>query len=110
MLLGQVIFAVGRRQNEFFSATVRIQHEKGHRVCDAGLYRHTRHPGYAGMLISQLSFPLVINSYWSFAPAILGAAVLVRRTTLEDRYLTEHLQGYADYAARTRWRLMPTIF
>lgn len=79
-------------------------------MCDAGLYRLIRHPGYLGMLISLLAFPLVINSYWSFVPAVLGAAVLVLRTTLEDRYLSDHLQGSADYATRTRWRLMPIIF
>ena len=69
MLLGQTLFAVARRQNEFFSSTVRIQDERGHRVVDTGLYRRIRHPGYLGMLISLLVFPLVLNSYWSFISA-----------------------------------------
>lgn len=110
MLLGQTIFAVARRQNEFFSATVRIQEERGHRVCDTGLYRYVRHPGYLGMLMSLLAFPLVLNSYWSFIPALLGAGVLVLRTALEDRFLTGNLQGYAQYTTITRWRLAPFIF
>lgn len=110
MLLGQTIFAVARRQNEFFSSTVRIQDERGHRVCDTGLYGQVRHPGYLGMLISLLAFPLVLNSYWSFIPAVLGAAILVVRTVLEDRYLTDRLQGYAEYTTRTRWRLVPMVF
>ena len=61
MLLGQVLFAVAKRENVFFSSTVRIQTERGHRVCDTGLYRLVRHPGYLGMLMSQLAFPLVMQ-------------------------------------------------
>jgi protein-S-isoprenylcysteine O-methyltransferase Ste14 len=62
MLLGQTIFALARRQNAFFSGTVRIQDERGHRVCDTGLYQYVRHPGYLGMLSSLLAFPLVLNA------------------------------------------------
>lgn len=110
MLLGQTLFAVARRQNDFFSSTVRIQTERGHHVVDTGLYRHVRHPGYLGMLISLLAFPLVLNSYWSFIPAVVGAAVLILRTALEDRYLMGQLPGYSEYATRTRWRLIPRVF
>jgi protein-S-isoprenylcysteine O-methyltransferase Ste14 len=110
MLSGQVLFAVAKRENAFFSSTVRIQTERGHRVCDAGLYRFVRHPGYLAMLISLLSFPLVMNSYWSFVPAGIGVAVLSVRTVLEDRFLAEELPGYKDYANRTRWKLLPGLF
>ena len=110
MLLGQLIFAVAKRQNQFFSSTVRIQHERGHRVCDTGLYQYVRHPGYLGMLIALLAFPLLINSYWAFIPAACGAALLLIRTAIEDRVLTAELPGYREYAARTRWRLIPAVF
>ena len=110
MLAGQAIFALAKRQNEFFSSTVRIQTERGHRVSDKGLYASVRHPGYLGMLMSSLAFPLVMDSYWALIPALLGAAVLVVRTALEDRFLTGELPGYAEYAARTRWRLVPGVF
>lgn len=108
MLGGQALFAVARRENAFFSSTVRI-HE-GHRVCDTGLYRLVRHPGYLGMLLSLLAFPLIMQSFWAFLPASAGAALLVVRTLLEDRFLRERLPGYVQYAARTRWRLMPGVF
>jgi len=110
MLLGQVLFAVARRQNVFFSSTVRIQTERGHRVCDEGLYRLVRHPGYLGMLASQLAFPLVMNSYWAFIPAGIGATLLIVRTALEDRFLVQELPGYRDYTTMTRWRLFPGLF
>jgi hypothetical protein len=36
MLSGQVLFAVAKRENAFFSSTVRIQTERGHQVCERG--------------------------------------------------------------------------
>ena len=110
MVAGQVVFAVAKRENEFFSSTVRIQMERGHRVCNSGLYRYARHPGYLGMLMSMLAFPLVLNSYWALLPAVIAAALLVARALFEDRFLTRELPGYSDYAARTKWLLVPEVF
>ena len=39
------------RENQFFSAVVRIQTDRGHRVIDSGPYSVVRHPGYAGMAV-----------------------------------------------------------
>jgi protein-S-isoprenylcysteine O-methyltransferase Ste14 len=62
------------------------------------------------MLMSQLAFPLVMNSYWAFVPAGIGAGLLVVRTVLEDRFLVEELPGYAEYSNRTRRKLIPGLF
>jgi len=110
MLLGQLLFALAKRENVFFSSTVRIQADRGHRVCESGLYRFVRHPGYLGMLMSLLAFPLVMNSYWAFIPALFAALLLIVRTVLEDRALLAELQGYKAYAAKTRWSLLPGLF
>jgi protein-S-isoprenylcysteine O-methyltransferase Ste14 len=110
MLAGQLLFALAKRENAFFSSTVRIQTERGHHVCDTGLYGVVRHPGYLGMLLSLLAFPLVMNSYWAFVPAGVGAALLVTRTLLEDRFLAKGLPDYSAYTSRTRWRLIPGLF
>ncbi len=110
MLCGQLVFAVAKRQNSFFSSTVRIQSERGHAVCDSGLYRVVRHPGYLGMLLMVLAFPLVTGSYWAFVPALASVGLIIRRTQLEDRFLTQELPGYTEYAAATRWRLVPGLY
>jgi protein-S-isoprenylcysteine O-methyltransferase Ste14 len=110
MLVGQVLFAVAKRVNNFFSSTVRIQSDRGHKVCDQGPYRYVRHPGYLGMLVSLLAFPLLINSYWAFIPASASAILLIVRTAMEDQFLTQQLPGYRDYAAKTRWKLLPGVF
>ena len=109
VVTGQILFAFAKRQNQFFSSTVRIQTEHGHRVCDTGLYAIVRHPGYLGMLVSLVAFPLVLNSYWAYLPTVMAVAALLVRTIWEDRFLVAGLAGYAEYAARTRWRLVPGI-
>jgi protein-S-isoprenylcysteine O-methyltransferase Ste14 len=93
--------------NRFFSGTVRIQTERGHRVVSSGPYRLIRHPGYAGGLLGYVLIPVLLDSLWAFIPAGLLAAVMVARTALEDRTLQAELPGYAEYAQRTRYRLIP---
>jgi protein-S-isoprenylcysteine O-methyltransferase Ste14 len=110
MLVGQVLFAVAKRVNNYFSSTVRIQSDRGHKVCDQGPYRYIRHPGYLGMLVSLLAFPLLLNSYWAFIPSSVSAILLIVRTALEDRFLIHQLPGYQGYAAKTRWKLIPGLF
>ncbi len=110
MLAGQILFALAKRANAFFSSTVRIETERKHTVCETGLYKVVRHPGYLGMIISIIGFPLIMNSYWSFIFVAVSVALLALRTLLEDRFLKANLEGYAGYAQKTRWRLIPFIF
>jgi protein-S-isoprenylcysteine O-methyltransferase Ste14 len=96
--------------NPFFSAAVRIQTERGHHVIDRGPYAWVRHPGYAGPIASHLALPLALGSVRALLPAALGAALLILRALHEERRLLRELPGYADYAARVRFRLVPGVF
>ena len=96
--------------NRFFSAVVRIQHDRGHKVVRDGPYRIVRHPGYAGGLYTWLTAPLMLGTLWAYIPALLTVCALVVRTALEDRTLIQELPGYAEYTARTRYRLLPGIW
>jgi protein-S-isoprenylcysteine O-methyltransferase Ste14 len=109
-MLGAALMAWAIRSNPFFSSVVRIQKDRGHTVVSGGPYRFIRHPGYAGMSAFTLATPLVLGSYWAFAPAAATAAVTVLRTALEDRTLHDELDGYADYASRVRYKLLPAIW
>ena len=82
MLAGQLLFALAGSENAFFSSTVRLQAERGHAVCESGPYRFVRHPGYLGMLVTQLAFPMVLASLWAFIPTGVGMALLLVRTSL----------------------------
>lgn len=93
--------------NRFFSGVVRIQSERGHAVQTGGPYGVMRHPGYAGAALYDLVMPLMLGSWWGLIPAVATVAVVVVRTMLEDRKLQAELDGYTDYAARVRFRLLP---
>lgn len=97
--------------NPHFEKTVRIQHDRGHRVIDTGPYRIVRHPGYLGTIVGFiLSPPLLLGSWWAFVPATLTAVWMVVRTVFEDRTLRKELAGYEPYARRVRYRLMPGVW
>jgi protein-S-isoprenylcysteine O-methyltransferase Ste14 len=96
--------------NRFFSSTVRIQSERGHVVEDRGPYRYVRHPGYAGIMPINMMGPLILGSDWCWPFVALVCAALVVRTYLEDRTLQAELPGYAEYATRVKWRLVPGVW
>jgi protein-S-isoprenylcysteine O-methyltransferase Ste14 len=110
VLLGYAIGTWAMVANAYFSGIVRIQDDRGQTVVQTGPYRLVRHPAYAGALISYLAMPVMLNSLWALIPAVLIIAALWIRTLLEDRTLAAELPGYADYARRTRYRLIPGIW
>jgi protein-S-isoprenylcysteine O-methyltransferase Ste14 len=97
-------------ENRFFSSTVRIQTERGHRVCDSGPYRFVRHPGYAGSLLAVVGIPLALDTLWAFVAAGFALIVSIVRTALEDRTLMEELPGYREYARQVPYRLFPGLW
>jgi protein-S-isoprenylcysteine O-methyltransferase Ste14 len=98
------------RVNPFFSKEVRIQRERGHHVVDRGPYALIRHPGYAGPMLAHLALPLALGSLLGLLPALLGCACLGLRALYEERRLTRELAGYAEYAARVRFRILPRVW
>lgn len=96
--------------NPFFSKVVRIQSERGHHVVDRGPYALVRHPGYAGPMLAQLALPLAFGSLAGLAPAALGCLFLALRALHEERRLARELAGYAEYAARVRFRILPRVW
>jgi protein-S-isoprenylcysteine O-methyltransferase Ste14 len=107
---GQLLFLIAQKQNKFFSSTVRIQTNRGHRVCDTGSYRVVRHPAYLGSIIQSVGFPLLFGSFWSIIPVALSVILVITRTSLEDKTLINELEGYQDYSSKTRFKLIPRIW
>jgi protein-S-isoprenylcysteine O-methyltransferase Ste14 len=110
MLAGYALFLWAMASNPFFSEGVRIQSDRGHRVADSGPYRHVRHPGYSGAILTHIGTPLMLGSPWALAVGLAAASMYVLRTLLEDRFLKKELAGYADFTNRTRYRLLPRVW
>jgi protein-S-isoprenylcysteine O-methyltransferase Ste14 len=108
--VGLGILSWAMMTNTFFSATVRIQKERGHSVVSAGPYRVIRHPGYAGSIIYCTGLAGVTGSPWAFIVVAAFLVPLVLRTALEDVTLRQELPGYEEYCARTRFRLIPGVW
>jgi protein-S-isoprenylcysteine O-methyltransferase Ste14 len=97
--------------NPFFSGAVRIQADRGHRVISSGPYAFVRHPAYAGGLPGLIAGGLALNSWIAILPAVaIVFPVMIYRTQIEDQMLRDELAGYADYAAKVRYRLVPGVW
>jgi protein-S-isoprenylcysteine O-methyltransferase Ste14 len=96
--------------NRFFEASVRIQEDRGHHVISDGPYRFVRHPGYAGMIFWAIGFPLAVGSRLALFVGLAMLLSLALRTFLEDRFLHRELEGYPEYAAKVKYRLIPYIW
>jgi len=109
-LLGFALMVWAMYVNHFFSTAVRIQFDRGHKVCTTGPYKYIRHPGYLGMIVYYLATPIFLGSYRAMIPAIITMLLFIIRTALEDRTLIQKLPGYQEYANRTRYRLIPWVW
>jgi len=96
--------------NAYLSTMVRIQDDRGHQAVTTGPYQYVRHPMYVGTIFFGLSIPLFLGSWWTFVPCGLIVVLFIIRTALEDKTLREELPGYAEYARRVRYRLLPGVW
>jgi len=109
-ILGAVLITWAMIVNRYFESTVRIQEDRDHEVVSTGPYRFVRHPGYLSGILWMSSIPLIIGSLYAFIPVMIYSAMMILRTHLEDRTLRDELPGYAEYAERVKFRLLPGVW
>ena len=70
-----------------------------------------------GATISLLCIPALfwlarpaLGALWAYVPVAVTLCLMVVRTHLEDRTLHRELDGYREYAAQVRYRLLPGIW
>jgi protein-S-isoprenylcysteine O-methyltransferase Ste14 len=105
VLLGWVM-----RENTYLSQVVKIDEARGHHVITTGPYAFVRHPMYLFAIVLFFAFPVALGSRVALLLAAFLTVLLVIRTYLEDKTLHEELEGYTDYARKTRYRLLPGIW
>jgi protein-S-isoprenylcysteine O-methyltransferase Ste14 len=96
------------RANTFTSGTIEVAPNQ--RVVDTGPYAAVRHPMYAGALLLVAGIPLALGSVAGLLAFPPFVAILMWRLLDEERYLVSHLAGYAEYAQKTKYRLVPGLW
>jgi protein-S-isoprenylcysteine O-methyltransferase Ste14 len=107
-VLGFVLIHRVFRENTFAASTITLSDDQ--RVIDTGPYAVVRHPMYAAALFLFVGTPLALASYWTLLLSVPLLAALMARILDEERFLSQHLAGYADYRQRVRWRLVPGLW
>ncbi len=117
VILGYALLAAGialgawaQAVNRFFEPGVRLQRERGQHVISTGPYAYVRHPGYVSAILVFAGLALALASWWALISAAWASGLLVLRTSWEDALLRAELDGYADYARRVRFRLVPGLW
>jgi protein-S-isoprenylcysteine O-methyltransferase Ste14 len=116
-IVGLILFAVGwwviavaLHENAFAAPVIKYQKERGQRVIDSGVYAKVRHPMYSGFIPFIVGTCLWLGSYAAALLSIVPIAVIAARIVIEERFLTRELEGYAAYAERTPYRLIPFVW
>jgi len=110
LCLGAYLVWLTLKANSYAAPVIKIQKERGHQVVTTGPYAYVRHPMYAGALLVLVGAPLLLGSWWGLAAASGLVLLIGLRAVLEERTLSAELDGYADYATRVRYRLVPHLW
>jgi protein-S-isoprenylcysteine O-methyltransferase Ste14 len=98
------------RENTFAAMVVKVQKERSQTVITTGPYSYVRHPMYAGMMFYLFCAPLLFGSWWGLLWGCALLCLFAIRIHIEEQTLRRELQGYNEYAARVRYRLIPRVW
>jgi protein-S-isoprenylcysteine O-methyltransferase Ste14 len=110
LAFGFYVFHAVMETNSFASAVVRIQSERGQKVISTGPYAYVRHPMYGGAIAYFLGLGLLLGSWYAVGIGLVIIALFGLRAVWEEETLARELDGYAAYAARVRYRLVPGVW
>jgi protein-S-isoprenylcysteine O-methyltransferase Ste14 len=106
--LGILGYFVVVKENRYAAGVVQVV--EGQTVVSTGPYAFVRHPMYAGALPVLIGAPLALGSWWGLLFTPLFIAWFAWRLLNEEEFLRQNLPGYARYARRVRYRLVPHVW
>ena len=108
VLFSYLFIALVFKTNSYASRIIEV--EKSQKVITTGPYAIVRHPMYLGVLIMYTFSALALGSYWALIPMSTIIPVLFVRIREEEKELFDNLEGYKEYAMKTKYRLIPGIW
>ncbi len=94
---------------KYFTVDVAIL--KDHTIVNTGLYKHLRHPAYAGALLSFIGLAFTFANWMSLLVIVIPTTwAFLYRIRVEERALLQHFgESYRTYCSST-YRLVPWIY
>lgn len=97
-------------ENNFASHVVRVQEDRNQQVVSTGVYSIIRHPMYLGAIISYISIPIILNSFWGLLIGLIVSGLFIARIFGEEKTLEDGLEGYKEYELKVKYRLIPHVW
>ena len=88
----------------YWTADTCVQPE--HHIVEHGPYARVRHPIYGAAILIFLGMGMAFPHAWVWAAVVVAVLAYLVKTVDEDRFMTAHLPGYAEYRRRVRYRLI----
>ena len=79
------------------------------RLVETGPYAVVRHPVYTGGILLFAGISLALSP-WALVGTAALAVLWALKSRVEERFLAARYPAYADYRARTRYRLVPFLY
>jgi len=107
-LLAYLMYAEVIRENMYLSRTIEIQENQ--KVIDTGLYSVVRHPMYTATIFLFLSMPIILGSVYAFMIFLAYPFIIAKRIKYEEEFLEKELDGYKEYKAKVKYRMIPFVW
>lgn len=105
VLSGKAMWDLGRKQLSIWPAPVPDGQLK-----TEGIYAQIRHPIYAGLILASLGFAVSTGSPERFALTAGMAAFLMKKIEVEEAFLKESYDEWADYESEVPYKLVPKVW
>jgi len=79
-------------------------------IITTGPYKILRHPMYSGFILIVIGLCFALGSLITLIFKVIRFVGLIIRTVLEAKMLQQELEGYKEYAQKTKNKLIPLIW